>query len=56
MTKAEDILNDLESLTALFKDYNDVSKMKKKLTIPMECLRKVVFEKLDRIKELTKEL
>lgn len=56
MNPVEEILNDLESLAELFKDYQRVTKSKQKLTIPLECLQRVVCDKLHNIEKLTKEL
>lgn len=50
----EQILNELESLTYLFKELGSVDR--DQFQIPIKCFKKVVNEKLKSIKELTKEI
>jgi hypothetical protein len=56
VTPSEDIINDLESLVALFRDYNAVSKRGAKPTVPMDCFKLLVTTKLQRIEDITKTL
>jgi hypothetical protein len=54
MSEINSILNELESLTILFKELSEVDR--DKFQIPMDCFKKVVNNKLKIIKQLTKEI
>jgi hypothetical protein len=53
MNETDDILNDLESLTELFKS---LKALKSKFPVPLDCFYKVVVEKINRIEANTKEI
>ena len=53
MNEVDDILNDLESLTGLFKS---LKALKKGFPVPMDCFYKVVQEKINRIESNTKQI
>lgn len=56
VTPVDDIINDLESLLALFRDYNASLNRNLKPVVPVECMQNVVREKLTRIGKLNEEL
>ena len=53
-TAVDDILNDLESMTALFSAYKRCGG--KQFQVPMDCFHKIVVEKATRIIELSATL
>ena len=54
MTLVDDILNDLESMVALFTGYKRCSG--KNFQIPMDCFYKIIVEKTTRIVDLSSKL
>ena len=54
LSAVNDIINDLESLTALFAAYKRFGG--KNFQVPMDCFKKLVKEKTNRITELTDTL
>jgi len=53
-TSVNYILNELESLTCLFRELSEVDR--DKFQIPIDCFKKVVLGKLSLIKEMTEEI